>query len=64
MFLNEHSEGKKYNFTKLDRILDFLVNNEMIPYIELGIKTKKLIKKYKVLLYKKGKKIYLKAKKV
>lgn len=51
IFLNEHFEGKKYNFTKLDRALDFLVNNGMIPYIELGVKTKKLIKKYKVLLY-------------
>lgn len=54
IYLNEHSEGKKYNFTKLDRILDFLVNNGMIPYIELGVKTKKLIKKYKVLLYQKS----------
>lgn len=54
MFLNDHSEGKKYNFTKLNRIIDFLVNNGMIPYIELGVKTKKLIKKYKVLLYQKS----------
>lgn len=63
MFLNEHSEGKKYNFTKLDRILDFLINNGMIPYIELGIKTKKLIKKYKVLLYQKSEENIFKSKK-
>lgn len=62
MFLNEHSEGKKYNFTKLDRVLDFLVNNGLIPYIELGVKTKKLIKKYRILFYQKSQEVVFKNK--
>lgn len=32
-----------YNFDKLDRILDFLVKNDLIPYIELRTKPKILI---------------------
>ena len=35
MFLEN---GKSYNFTKLDRLFDFFVNNDMRPYIELGFK--------------------------
>lgn len=53
MFLDKHAIDKKYNFSKLDRILDFLVSNGLIPYMEIGVKPKKLIRKYKVLLLQK-----------
>lgn len=44
MFLDYHTPGKKYNFGRLDRVLDFLLLHDLIPYIELGEKTKKLLK--------------------
>lgn len=46
MFLNEHFVDKQYNFSKLDRVLDFLVTNGLTPYIEIGVKPKKLIKSF------------------
>lgn len=42
MLLDPHSDN--YNFTKLDAVLDFLVNNGLKPYIELRIKPKKLVR--------------------
>jgi beta-xylosidase/AraC-like DNA-binding protein len=36
--------GKRFNFSKLDRIFDFLVENRLKPYIELGFKPMQLIK--------------------
>lgn len=50
IFLDIHSKDKKYNFDKLDRVIDFLVDNELIPYIELGNKPKKVIQNSKKLL--------------
>lgn len=47
LFLDKHAADKKYNFSKLDRVLDFLVNHGLRPYIELGEKTKKLLKSRK-----------------
>lgn len=47
LFLDKHAVDKEYNFSKLDRILDFLVDNGIYPYIELGEKTKKLLKSRK-----------------
>lgn len=38
----EQKDGE-YNFDKLDRILDFLVKNDLRPYMELRIKPKVLI---------------------
>lgn len=41
---NEKGElGKQYNFGKLDRILDFLIENNLRPFIELGFKPMQLI---------------------
>lgn len=52
MFLNQHAGGSEYNFDKLDRILDFLVKNDLKPYMELRVKPKKIIQNQeKVLLY-------------
>lgn len=42
LYLNENSDEGNYNFGKLDKILDFLVENELYPYIELGHKPQKL----------------------
>ncbi len=42
--LNLGAGDENYNFTKLDRILDFLVENGMKPYIELGWKPVQLIR--------------------
>lgn len=42
IMLNGLEEGE-YNFDKLDRILDFLTKNDLLPYIELRNKPKILI---------------------
>ncbi|WP_099466959.1 GH39 family glycosyl hydrolase [Konateibacter massiliensis] len=42
LYLNEGSRQGSYNYDKLDKILDFLVDNELFPYIELGYKPQKL----------------------
>lgn len=42
LLVNENSEEGKYNFEKLDKVLDFLVEHEILPYIELGYKPKRL----------------------
>ena len=38
MYLDIDSPQDRYNFTKLDRLFDFLIHNEMRPYIQLGFK--------------------------
>lgn len=43
MFLNLDAENGEYNFSKLDRALDFLVSHGLKPYIELRDKPKLLI---------------------
>lgn len=43
MFLDIHEETHQYNFSKLDRVLDFLVKNKLKPYMELRVKPKKII---------------------
>lgn len=50
LFLDEHSKDKLYNFDKLDRILDFLAAHGLYPYIELGVKPKKVIQNRKKML--------------
>lgn len=50
MFLNKHLSSDEYNFDKLDRVLDFLVKNELKPYIELRIKPKILIRNQEIIL--------------
>jgi len=42
--LNLPAKDESYNFTKLDRIMDFLIENGMKPYIELGWKPVQLIR--------------------
>lgn len=42
LLINESNEEGIYNFEKLDKILDFLVENEILPYIEMGYKPKTL----------------------
>jgi beta-xylosidase/AraC-like DNA-binding protein len=45
LFSNEHcfDERKGFNFRKLDLVLDFLVDNNMKPYIELGHKPNRFL---------------------
>ncbi|HIR00280.1 MAG TPA: helix-turn-helix domain-containing protein [Candidatus Scybalocola faecavium] len=38
MVQEREENGKKYNFSKLDYIIDFLVSNGIHPFIELGFK--------------------------
>lgn len=45
MFLNYHEVGKTYNYNRLDRILDFLVSNQLKPVIEIANKNK-IISRY------------------
>ncbi|MGB4661669.1 MAG: helix-turn-helix domain-containing protein, partial [Mobilitalea sp.] len=42
MLINESSEKGKYNFEKLDKVLDFLVEHDIKPYFELGYKPRNL----------------------
>ncbi len=49
MFLDRPQEGG-YNFSRLDMVIDFLTENQMKPYIELGTKTKKILKNRKNVL--------------
>lgn len=52
MFLDMHEGIEQYNFDKLDRVLDFLVKNNLKPYMELRAKPKKLLRnKEKLILY-------------
>ncbi len=46
MHVNIASEARKYNFNNLDMCLDFLTENHLIPYIELGFKPFLLVKNY------------------
>lgn len=43
MFLDVHEKNHEYNFSKLDRVLDFLVKHDLKPYMELRVKPKKII---------------------
>lgn len=44
MFLYNQDISKKYNFSKLSAILDFLKENGLKPYIEMGFKPLRLLK--------------------
>lgn len=44
MYLDEHKTGQIYNFSRMDRVLDFLVENQLVPHIEVGNKPKKLMR--------------------
>lgn len=49
MFLVDKDQHGFYNFDNLDRLIDFLIDNNLKPYIELGNKPKLLIKNSKVM---------------
>ncbi len=44
MLLDRHEAETEYNFGRLDQILDFLLDNGMLPFMEIGIKSKILIR--------------------
>ncbi len=44
MLLDVNAKGNAYNFHKLDKVLDFLVDNDIYPYLELNTKSKVLIR--------------------
>lgn len=50
MLINIHADNGKYNFGKLDYILEFLVANQIKPYIELGFKPIRILKNVHVAL--------------
>lgn len=43
-YLNADIKGRKYNFIKLDRVLDFLVERKLRPFFEFGDKPYQIIK--------------------
>ncbi len=44
LYLDHHEPGVSYNFSRLDRVFDFLVLHHMVPHIEVGNKPKKLMR--------------------
>lgn len=44
MLIAPTADGENYNFTKLDTIIDFLVDNGLYPHIELGMKPRRLMR--------------------
>lgn len=44
LFLYSDTPKRTYNFSKLDSIIDFLIANNLRPYIELGFKPIRLLK--------------------
>lgn len=43
MYLDIHSVNGKQNFSRIDAVTDFLVENQLKPYIELGFKSRRVI---------------------
>ncbi len=43
LYLNIHSPNGQQNFSRIDAVVDFLVENQLKPYIELGFKSRKVI---------------------
>lgn len=44
LYLSDHQAGQIYNFSRLDRVLDFLVENHLVPHMEVANKPKKLMR--------------------
>lgn len=42
IMIDENNAEGNYNFEKIDKVLDFLVENKMIPFIEMGYKPREL----------------------
>lgn len=49
MFIIDRDKTGSYNFDNLDRLIDFLIDNNLKPYIEIGNKPKLLIKNSKIM---------------
>lgn len=47
MYVDASNPEGKYNFDKLDRVLDFLVDHKIKPFIELGQKPKSVVRTVK-----------------
>lgn len=44
LLLDSPDENDEYNFTRVDYIIDFLLKENLIPHIELGVKAKRIQK--------------------
>ena len=44
LYLDIHSEEGRQNFSRIDAVTDFLVENQLKPYMELGFKGKRIIR--------------------
>lgn len=51
LLIDISGQNKEYNFSKLDSILDFLVQHGMKPHIELGMKPKRIFKNVQHILF-------------
>lgn len=54
LYLDIHAGEDGQNFGRLDAILDFLVRNHLKPYIELGFKTKRVIRTTAKIVYERA----------
>lgn len=57
MLINVYGEGEAYNFSRLDSILDFLLQYGWKPHIELGMKPKRLYQNVQRALVFEGKEV-------
>lgn len=44
LYLDIHLEAGNQNFSRIDAVLDFLVENQLKPYVELGFKGRRIIR--------------------
>lgn len=44
LYMDIHVHGDKQNYSRLNRVIDFLVKNHLKPYIELGFKPVRILK--------------------
>lgn len=51
MYLDIHSPDGQQNFSRLDAVTDFLVENQLRPYIELGFKSRRVIGNMKKIIH-------------
>lgn len=58
MHINASGKNGRYNFSRLDKCFDFLVENQIKPYIELGFKPYVLVKDYEKFTFDEERKIW------
>lgn len=51
MMIQENSDSKIYNFSEIDKVLDFLVKHHIYPYIELSTKKKVLFENVEKMIF-------------